>query len=36
VEVETDRGTLRAKAAIVTVSTGVLAFEGIRFTPGLP
>ena len=36
VEVETDRGTLRAKAAIVTVSTGVLAFEGIRFTPNLP
>ena len=36
VEVDTDRGTLRAQAAIVTVSTGVLAFEGIRFTPGLP
>ena len=36
VEVDTDRGTLRAKAAIVTVSTGVLAFEGIRFTPSLP
>jgi len=36
VEVETDRGTIRAKAAIVTVSTGVLAFEGIRFTPNLP
>jgi len=36
VEVETDRGTLRAKAAIVTVSTGVLAFDGIRFTPDLP
>ena len=36
VEVETDRGTLRAKAAVVTVSTGVLAFEGIRFTPNLP
>jgi len=36
VEVETDRGTIRARAAIVTVSTGVLAFEGIRFSPGLP
>jgi len=36
VEVETDRGTLRAKAAIVTVSTGVLAFEDIAFTPDLP
>ncbi|MDX5350874.1 MAG: FAD-dependent oxidoreductase [Paracoccaceae bacterium] len=36
VEVETDRGTLRARAAIVTVSTGVLAFEEISFTPDLP
>jgi len=36
VQVETDRGTLRARAAIVTVSTGVLAFDGIRFTPQLP
>ena len=36
VTVETDRGDLRARAVIVTVSTGVLAFDGIRFTPGLP
>ena len=36
VEVETDRGTIRARAVIVTVSTGVLAFEDIAFTPDLP
>ena len=36
VEVETDRGTIRARAAIVTVSTGVLAFDGLRFGPRLP
>lgn len=36
VEVETDRGTIRAKAVIVTVSTGVLAFEDIAFDPPLP
>ncbi len=36
VEVVTDRGTIPAKAAIVTVSTGVLAFEEIAFTPDLP
>lgn len=36
VSVETARGTLRARAAIVTVSTGVLAFEDIRFSPALP
>ncbi len=36
VEVETDRGALAARAAIVTASTGVLAFDGIRFTPSLP
>lgn len=29
-------GTLRARSAIVTVSTGVLAAGGIRFTPDLP
>ena len=33
---ETFRGTVRAAAAIVTVSTGVLAAGGIRFTPELP
>lgn len=33
---ETPRGTIRAAAAIVTVSTGVLAAGGIRFTPDLP
>ena len=36
VSVETPKGTLRARAAIVTVSTGVLAFEDIRFFPPLP
>jgi monoamine oxidase len=36
VEVETDRGTIGAKAVIVTVSTGVLAFEDIAFAPALP
>lgn len=36
VEVETARGTIRARAAIVTVSTGVLAFEDIAFDPPLP
>lgn len=36
VEVETARGTIRAKAAIVTVSTGALAFEEIAFAPDLP
>lgn len=33
---ETSRGTIRAAAAIVTVSTGVLAAGGICFTPDLP
>ncbi|MEZ5799092.1 MAG: NAD(P)/FAD-dependent oxidoreductase [Paracoccaceae bacterium] len=36
VEVETARGTLRGRAVIVTVSTGVLQFEDIGFTPALP
>lgn len=36
VTVETDRGSLAAKACIVTVSTGVLANEVIRFDPPLP
>ncbi len=36
VVVETPRGTLRAAAAIVTVSTGVLAAGHIRFDPPLP
>ncbi|MDM7933141.1 NAD(P)/FAD-dependent oxidoreductase [Tabrizicola sp.] len=36
VEVETARGSIRARAVIVTVSTGVLAFEEIAFTPDLP
>lgn len=36
VEVETAQGTIRARAAIVTVSTGVLAFEEIAFAPDLP
>lgn len=36
VQVETDRGTIDAKAVIVTVSTGVLAAGSIRFDPPLP
>ena len=36
VEVETALGTIRARAVIVTVSTGVLAFEDIAFAPALP
>ncbi len=36
VTVTTPRGTLRAHAAIVTVSTGVLYGGAIRFTPALP
>ena len=36
VRVETDSGRIRAKACIVTVSTGVLANEEIRFVPALP
>ncbi|WP_424973250.1 flavin monoamine oxidase family protein [Dinoroseobacter sp. S76] len=36
VRVETSAGTLRAKACILTVSTGVLRAGGIRFTPELP
>ena len=34
--VETDRGTIRAKACICTVSTGVLRSGAIRFANGLP
>lgn len=36
VAVETAKGTLRGRTCIVTVSTGVLAFEDIRFRPALP
>ncbi len=36
VRIETNNGTLTAKACIVTVSTGVLAAGAIRFTPALP
>jgi monoamine oxidase len=36
VSVETPAGTLRARAAIVTVSTAVLASNTIRFAPALP
>ena len=36
VEVETPRGTLRGRSAIVTVSTGVLGAGDIRFDPALP
>lgn len=36
VVVETPKGTIRARAAIVTLSTNVLARGLVRFTPGLP
>jgi monoamine oxidase len=36
VAVETDKGTLRAKAVIVTASPAALAFEEIIFSPELP
>jgi monoamine oxidase len=36
VTVLTDRGALRAGQVLVTASTGVLAYHGIRFTPDLP
>ncbi len=34
--VETERGSVRAKKVIITVSTGVLAFGNIEFEPELP
>jgi len=36
VEIETARGRIVARAAIVTVSTGVLAADKIKFLPDLP
>jgi len=36
VEMDTGRGFIRARAAIVTVSTGVLAAQKIKFLPDLP
>src|SRR6185436_6336230 len=36
VEIETTRGRIIARAAIVTVSTGVLGADKIRFEPALP
>lgn len=36
IAVETPRGTIQARSAIITVSTGVLACEAIRFSPSLP
>jgi monoamine oxidase len=36
VEIETARGRIVARAAIVTVSNGVLGAEKIKFTPDLP
>ncbi|HEV8390890.1 MAG TPA: NAD(P)/FAD-dependent oxidoreductase [Dongiaceae bacterium] len=36
VAVETPRGTIEARAAIIAVSVGVLASEVIRFAPSLP
>ena len=35
-QVETQSGTLRARAAIVTVSTNVLEAGGLKFSPALP
>jgi monoamine oxidase len=36
VEIETTRGRINARTAIVTVSNGVLAADKIKFTPELP
>jgi monoamine oxidase len=36
VEMDTGRGFIKARAAIVTVSNGVLAADRIKFTPELP
>lgn len=36
VKVHTSRGVITARSCIVTVSTGVLSSEGIRFEPALP
>lgn len=36
ITIETGQGTIHAAATIVTVSTGVLAADGIRFDPPLP
>ena len=36
IRIETDRGTILARAVIVTVSTDVIAAEAIRFRPALP
>jgi monoamine oxidase len=36
VRVESDAGSIRSKAVVVTVSTGVLASGQIEFTPALP
>ena len=35
VQVETNKGTISAKACVVTVSTGVLNAKKIKFTPDL-
>ncbi len=36
VQIETPRGTVRARAVVITVSVNVLKSGAIRFTPGLP
>ena len=36
IQVETNNGTISAKACVVTVSTGVLDAKKIKFTPDLP
>ncbi len=36
IKIETTRGTLQAKAVIVTLPTNLIAEEGVRFVPPLP
>ncbi|MCF8067119.1 MAG: FAD-dependent oxidoreductase [Desulfobacterales bacterium] len=36
IKVETPKGTIKSKAVIITVSTGVLGADIIKFTPALP
>jgi len=36
IEIVTGKGVLRARAAIITISTGVLGSDAIRFAPELP
>jgi monoamine oxidase len=36
IELQTPKGTVRARRVLITVSTGILGAGGIRFDPGLP